>query len=218
VTWTDRGLSLMVDLVPGIGSLKAAADGWENRNVLTGQPVSTTEAMFGIVLGAIPGGGAARAVKTARALDNVADAARAVDRVGDSVRLANNAGDLGKAQPDIVFRRLSPDERGTAISQGLRPTEAGASMSPTEHVLGTKPSPYISLTRDYDVSLSYDRNATPILEIDLSKVPSKIIDLTDPKTLQSLEDPRAIYNATRDAEVLIRGPIPPEAIGRIHYP
>ena len=73
--------------------------------------------------------------------------------------------------------------------------------------------------RDYDVAVgNYGRGGTPIVEIDLSKVPASYTDFTVPSNLNRLTSPRAVYNATRDAEVLINGPVPPEAIGRIHYP
>ncbi|NLN02395.1 MAG: RHS repeat-associated core domain-containing protein [Lentisphaerae bacterium] len=123
-----------------------------------------------------------------------------------------------KNTSDIVFRRLHPAERRTALSQGLSPTGPDSHITATEHILGIKPSPFVSTTRDFDAALSYSRNATPIVEIDLSKVSVPVIDLTQPSNLGVLTDPQAVYNATRDAEVLVRGFIPPEAIGRIHYP
>ena len=120
---------------------------------------------------------------------------------------------------DIVFRRVSEAERGTFLSRGLRPTGSGSAITPTEHILGIKPSPSISATRDYNVALgNYGRGGTPIVEIDLSKVPASYTDFTVPQNLNGLGSSRAVYNATRDAEVLIHGAVPPEALGRIHYP
>ncbi len=120
--------------------------------------------------------------------------------------------------PDIVYRRLHPAERSTAASQGLNPRSAAGNITPEQHILGARNSQYISTTRDYDAALSYNRNATPIVEIDLSRIPGRQVDFTNPSTLNALRDPQAIYHATKDAEVLIQGHIPAEAIGRIHYP
>jgi len=120
---------------------------------------------------------------------------------------------------DIVFRRISAAEESTFGTKGINPTGPSATTTPTEHILGVKPSPSVSTTRDYDVALgNYGRGGMPIVEIDLSKVSAPFTDFTIPKNLNSLTSPRAIYNATRDAEVLVHGQIPPEAIGRIHYP
>ena len=111
----------------------------------------------------------------------------------------------------------SPSRRTTSDSKSVK--SVGPGTYTDLHIgVGERQSPYISLTRDYEVAKAYNRNPTPIVEIDLSRVPSPVIDFTDPANLATLKNPAAIYNASRDAEVLVRGPIPPEAIIRIYYP
>ncbi len=132
----------------------------------------------------------------------------------------SEAYDIGKVaakKSDIVYRRLHPGERYTASAKGLLPRSIGSKITPEQHILGVRDTPYISTTRDYNTAVSYNRNATPIVEIDLSKVPGKTIDFTKRSNLSTLTNTKAIYNATRDAEVLIRGHIPAEAIGKVHF-
>ncbi len=142
--------------------------------------------------------------------------------IGEGVQtLARPKTPVGSVAPqaDIVYRRVTAGDRPQFVSQGLQPRDPLASISPEQHVLGERNSQFISTTRDYEVAVrGYGRSRSPIAEVDLSKVNARIIDLTNPETLSTFASPEAIYNATRDAEVLIEGPIPPESIGRIHYP
>ena len=149
----------------------------------------------------------------------LAESVSALARSGCGKLAARMAGRVvPRSGPDIVYRRLHPAERPTALSEGLSPRSPGADITPEQHILGARGTPYISTTRDYEAALNYNRNATPIVEIDLSKVPAEAVDFTRPETLSTLTEKQAIYNASRDAEVLIKGSIPPEAIGRVHYP
>lgn len=51
-----RGTSLVLDFVPGIGSLKSGAQALTGADILTGQAVDRTDEVTGIVLGVIPFG------------------------------------------------------------------------------------------------------------------------------------------------------------------
>ncbi|MDB4264835.1 RHS repeat-associated core domain-containing protein [bacterium] len=139
------------------------------------------------------------------------------ENIALSSREAIKASSASK-KPDIVYRRLHQGERYTASAQGLSPRSPGANITSEQHILGARDTQYVSATRDYNTALNYNRNATPIVEIDLSKVPAKTIDFTKNSNLSTLTDKRAIYNATRDSEVLIQGHVPAEAIGKVHFP
>jgi hypothetical protein len=121
---------------------------------------------------------------------------------------------------ELVYRRIRADETGV-LRRGLTARNPTAAASPEEHVLGATKghSQYISTSRDYEAAVRiYGRGGQPVVEIDLFKV-KRYVDLSDARvrTLY-LQDRRALYNATRDVEVLIEGSVPPGAIRKIIFP
>lgn len=93
-------------------------------------------------------------------------------------------------------------------------------VKPQQHILGERETPYISTTKDYEIaSPVYNRNRTPIVKIDLKKVTTEVIDFTNKDVIKFyLDNPKAIYNVLKDAEVLIKEKIVPEAIIKIIWP
>jgi RHS repeat-associated protein len=119
----------------------------------------------------------------------------------------------------VVYRRLHPSELEGTLSKGLKARNPSASVTPQQHILGERSTQYISTTRDIETARrGYNHSRTPIIEIDLSKISTAIVDFTDPSVLASLTDRVALYNAERDAEVLIEQTIPAEAIRRVIFP
>jgi len=84
------GLSLVLDLLPGVGLVQGGIEAATGRDLLTGQELAPWER----ALGAVPFVGALGAVVgLARAADNVAEAARAADTLGDAGGTARSAAD-----------------------------------------------------------------------------------------------------------------------------
>ena len=119
-----------------------------------------------------------------------------------------------------VYRRLSLKQSENSIMKnGIEARNiTKTKVTPEEHVLGARESPWISTTRDFEgvAVRGYNNAPTPIAEIDLSKVLTRVVDLSDEVTraryLRALD---ALYNAERDSEVLIFKKIPPEAIKKL---
>ena len=117
----------------------------------------------------------------------------------------------------IVYRALKQSEiadvkAGKGIS---RPTPAHKT-TPTQHVSGTKHAkdPWISTTRCKKTAKDkYGADGAPVVKIDTDKIPSEnILDLSTPEKAASLGTPFARNAAAADAEVLIKGSIPANAI------
>ncbi len=125
------------------------------------------------------------------------------------------ARDVKRKEPrDIVYRRLHPNEVGTFRIQGIKSTDPFALTTPEEHILGVKPSSFISTSRDFAVPLyRFNNNPTPIVAINLFKVPYGWIDFTQPANVATyLTKQDAIDLASENSEVSVRIHIPPNAI------
>jgi hypothetical protein len=124
---------------------------------------------------------------------------------------------------DPLYRRLHPKEleNGSIMKDGLVARNPEAStVTPERHVLGEENTPWISTGTDYEVCHSfYNKNNTPIVVIDPSKVSTEIIDFTNPNIVKSyLKTEKAINSVLRDTEVLIKERVLPSAIVRIIWP
>ena len=119
----------------------------------------------------------------------------------------------------IVYRALKQSEiadvkAGKGIS---RPTPAHRT-TPTQHVSGTKHAkdPWISTTRCKKTAKDkYGANGSPVVKIDTNKIPNpkdNVLDLSTPEKAASLGTPFARNAAAADAEVLIKGSVPANAI------
>ncbi|HEX8115014.1 MAG TPA: hypothetical protein VF516_45110, partial [Kofleriaceae bacterium] len=133
--------------------------------------------------------------------------------------------------PRFLTRNISEQDR-KSLKQGIKPTAPKRKLSPKEHVMGYKPSPFISTTK-----LDGDQIENPhgdmlggehgTVRIDLSLISSKVIfDLTTRRGQDTwnLSNPeftkgakagtsrQALEDVVRTQEVLIKGDIPPEAI------
>lgn len=126
---------------------------------------------------------------------------------------------------NIVFRGLLPEEVvSIAAGMGITRPLPYASTSPTRHVMGPKEvgDPWISTSRSLATAAWYASHlgnfslpSNPIAVIDLNRVtpPNRVLDISTPtKARQNLTDQQAIFNATRDSEVLIYGYVEPAAI------
>ena len=117
----------------------------------------------------------------------------------------------------IVYRALKQSEiAGVKAGKGIsRPTPAHKT-TPTQHVSGTKHAkdPWISTTRCKKTAKDkYGADGAPVVKIDTDKIPSEnILDLSTPEKAASLGTPFARNAAAADAEVLIKGSIPANAI------
>lgn len=121
---------------------------------------------------------------------------------------------------DIVYRALKPGELDTIqAGQGiLRP--AGGRTTATQHVMGVthERDAWISTTRspetaNFFATHGYTKPPNPIVAIDLSKVKSFVLDVSNKELAeQVLKHPRAVGFASEHQEVLIHGNVNPEAI------
>ncbi|MCL6318242.1 type IV secretion protein Rhs [Pectobacterium atrosepticum] len=128
----------------------------------------------------------------------------------------------GLAGCNIVHRAVTP-EQAASIRAGngiSRPTPYHRT-TPTQHVAGAPHSrdPWISTTRsqstaEYFATHGGTQAANPIVNIDLSKIPSdKILDVSNAqKAAEHLQTPFTRKVAAAHQEVLIFGEIPSEAI------
>jgi hypothetical protein len=139
---------------------------------------------------------------------------------------------LDQYVPRILTRNISEQDRAALKQkQGISPTGPRAGLDPKDHVMGVKPSQFISTTK-----LDGDQIENPhgdmlggqygTVHIDLLLIAAKnIFDTTtrlgqdrwnlsnpDPKKGASRQ---AIEDVVRTQEVLIRGDIPPKAITKV---
>jgi hypothetical protein len=182
------------------------------------------------VTGLVAGAATARAltaIRSATNLDPVLESAvdQAFVTLAAEQALAQRA---ASTPPNLrfVYRALRPDELATVTSSGLTPKDSRASKTIMEHVFSGSEegfaSQFVSTTRDLGHAARWGRN-TGYARIDLCRVKSPIIDLsTAAGRKQFLGDPsrmtpgspshKANAFAKNASEVLIEGPIPPEAI------
>jgi len=138
---------------------------------------------------------------------------------------------IGQYVPRFLTRNISEQDK-KSLKKGIKPTAPKRKLSPKEHVIGYKPSPFISTTK-----LDGDEIENPhgdmlggehgTVRIDLLLISSKIIfDLTTRRGQDTwnLSNPeftkgakagtsrQALEDVVRTQEVLIKGDIPPEAI------
>lgn len=126
-------------------------------------------------------------------------------------------GDFDKKEEEgnYVYRSLSAtDDPDNGLSAR---NPANASVTPISHVAGKKDSPWISTTKDENVARDkfdkHDKGGNGIVRIDLDKVSSEIVDLSN--GIPGYERSRQSNWAKKDKEVLIRGYIPPNAIEKL---
>eukprot|EP00662_Eupelagonemidae_sp_cell21_P014828 gene14828-63532_t len=122
--------------------------------------------------------------------------------------------------PRFAYRAL---REGEEPAQGLRPSEAGAAITPDEHVRGVaKQSQFVSLTVFPEVALYYARCRAAlsqrIVRVDLQRLRgSRLVDL---RTEQGCDgaglgpDARAL--TAGDGELLYAASIPPAVVSRPH--
>jgi hypothetical protein len=125
------------------------------------------------------------------------------------IGLAGNlADDVGRAVTSggrKIYRGLSELDNPAT---GLYARAPGAGNSPASHVAGKRATQWISATKDLNVAVSkYGKNG--VVEIDLDKVPSEIVDISD--GIPGIGGMLSNW-ARKDKEVLIRDFIPAEAI------
>ena len=142
--------------------------------------------------------GPALAKAAAAATGKIASAAKpALNRAGSSV--------TRDAVPNLVYRGLAAGEDPAAGLVARAPEAAG--VSPISHVAGKSQSPWISTTKSVDIATEkYGQNG--VVAIDLNKVSSEVVDVSE----GFANGGRMSAWAKADQEVLIRGPVPPEAI------
>ena len=117
--------------------------------------------------------------------------------------------------PRTLYRGLTPKDRDNiAKGRGIVATDPNSRTTPNQHILGQKPSPYISMSYSYDVARGWDTGGQGVAVIDRSKVPNKIDFSTGWGGIGQLS-PKAIWFATRDEEVLAIKDIPLSAIIRV---
>ena len=119
---------------------------------------------------------------------------------------------------DTVYRVLRPDEDP---ADGLFPKDPNAKASIDDHVrFGSKPgyvSQYISATKELDVARAWAaKSGSRIASIDLSQVPGEVTDLSTYENRDwYLLDAKGRGYAMKSEEVIIRGAIPPAAVGLV---
>lgn len=115
----------------------------------------------------------------------------------------------------IVYRVIRPEED---VSQGLIAKNPNAHYTPEGHVLnGSRPgfkSQYISTTTDLNIARTWaDKTGNRIVEIDLTKVESNVINLsTESGRSTYLKGVTATNFAKSSSEVLIEEFVPSSAI------
>ena len=116
-----------------------------------------------------------------------------------------------------LYRTLRSDENP---ENGLSPKDPNASKSVFQHIrFGSQPgfqSQFISTTKNLGLALEWaTKTGGRIAQIDASKVPSNIIDVSTPEGLaqQGIYSPSPAYSFARSSEeVLIDGSVPSDAI------
>jgi hypothetical protein len=133
-----------------------------------------------------------------------------VTGVGTAVRVAK----VADHQNDIlntnkVYRALAKGEDPTQglVARSIRSHR----VSPLSHVAGKRKSPWISTTKDFNIAMGkYNNKGYGVVEIDLNKIRSEIVDLS-----QGIPKGGRFSNyAKADQEVLIKYSIPADAITR----
>ncbi|MEV4417451.1 pre-toxin TG domain-containing protein [Catellatospora sp. NPDC049609] len=94
-------LSVGLDFVPGVGTVKGVIEAITGKDLITGQELAWWERLLGIVpvIGGAAGVAAAIA-KGGRAIDDIADVGRAADRIGDAAEAARDAERAAEAARD----------------------------------------------------------------------------------------------------------------------
>jgi hypothetical protein len=112
----------------------------------------------------------------------------------------------GEGNSNIVFRGLAADE---IPANGLRARAPGAGDSPVSHVAGKRESQWISTTKDLSVIGKYGYGKHGVVAIDLSKVSTGIVDISD-----GIPGMPGMFSnwAKAQQEVLVKDYIPAEAI------
>ncbi len=120
---------------------------------------------------------------------------------------AGEAKMIAESEGPFVYRGLA---KGEDPSGGLMARAPGAGNSELSHVAGKKQSQWISTTKDEATAVGkYGEHGA--VKIDLSKVTSKVSDVSD-----GIPNGGRMSNwAKRDKEVLVQDSIPAEAIERI---
>jgi RHS repeat-associated protein len=127
-------------------------------------------------------------------------------------------GGEGAAGPTKVWRVIRPDEDP---GKGLQAKNPAANYKPEGHVLhGSKQdfkSQYISTTTKPEVAAEQaKKSGNRVVEIDLTKVDSKKVDLsTDAGRKEHLKGVTATNWAKKSGEVLVEKSVPPEAVREV---
>jgi len=124
---------------------------------------------------------------------------------------------LWQKSPHIAYRNPGEGQHPNALREGFQARDPTANYSPAYHVSrGSNPNvrtQYLSLTKSLNVALDHQGPNTPIYVIDLRRVSSNIIDLTNEVVRrQLLRFPMTEAFARKSFEVLVESYIPPEAI------
>jgi RHS repeat-associated protein len=177
-------------------------------------------ALIGDVVGYVlpPGSGVARA--GIKATLNVAPALTKFGaKFADNLRDAFNTGEhafakdsgsftFDRANEDLVYRALAKTDNPM---DGIIARAPNANRTPLSHIAGLHASPWISTTKDIDIAMDKYNSGNGVIEIDLNKVKSRIVDLRG-----GFPNARGFSNYVKhDEEILVHGFIPPEAIVRI---
>ena len=94
--------------------------------------------------------------------------------------------------------------------KGISARNPNAQNTPQSHVAGKKDSQWISTTKSEQIAkIKYNKSGVGHAEIDLKKVPSDKVDVSNGIDGAS---PRVNNYAKKDQEFLIRGTIPADAI------
>ncbi|MDP0929477.1 hypothetical protein Q0601_20015 [Paracoccus onubensis] len=106
----------------------------------------------------------------------------------------------------FVYRALAT---GEDISKGLFARCCTANISPEVHVGGARDSNWMSATKDPTVAHGKYNQGNGVVSIDLCKVKSEVVDISGGHGFinEFIAD-----MAIEDAEVLIKGYVPPDAI------
>lgn len=122
-------LSLGLDFIPGVGTVKGIVEAFTGRDLITGQELAWWERVLGVVpLGGALVGGAVGLSRAARHAGDVADAtsdlARAADGVSDAARTTDRVGEAADAAGDVSRTGRAADEASDAARAGERTGEA----------------------------------------------------------------------------------------------
>jgi RHS repeat-associated protein len=137
---------------------------------------------------------------------------------GYSLARSVNAFKSNNRDADYVYRVLRPDENP---KQGIFAKDPMANRTPNAQVLcGSRcKTQYISTTKSLEIAQNWNqKTGGRIVEIDLNKVHSPTLDLTNPEiAIQYLSPGRSMNYARSSQEVLIENYIPSSAVKQLHY-